>query len=128
MFREYFEYRRNKKMAKRALVKTINEGLPTINALLNTTNSVVTTVNEINGKANDIKDFVIKLVTATKNATPEDIIPVALTSVADALKTSKTRLVEIGTYLATLSPEDIQKVIIHASVQSNKEIVGDADY
>lgn len=35
---------------------------------------------------------------------------------------NESRLIEILTYMATLSPEDLQKILVHSVVESNDEL------
>lgn len=68
--REYLEYRRNKKLAKREMTKIASTTLPVIN-------EAVMKFQEDNG-----------------------------------------RIFEIISYIATLSPEEIQKILVHAMVET----------
>ena len=43
-------------------------------------------------------------------------------NVTEVLKTTDSRLKDILIYLASLSPEDMQKIIVHSMVQSNPEL------
>ena len=90
------EYRRNKKIAKRELVKIMANTLPT--------------VNKITVKGLDVLNFVNKTIEASKNVSGEEVIKIILSNLAEILKTNESRIVEIFTYMASLSPEDREKL------------------
>ena len=90
------EYRRNKKIAKRELVKIMANILPT--------------VNKITVKGVDVLNFVNKTIEASKNVSGEEVIKIILSNLAEVLKTNESRIVEIFTYMASLSPEDREKL------------------
>lgn len=98
------EYRRNKKIAKREIAKIAATTLPV--------------VREVSGKSADIVKFVVRLVNETKDINGDELVKVVISNIADVLKTSDNRLIEIITYIASLSPEDIQKVLVHSMVQT----------
>lgn len=102
--KEYLEYRRNKKIAKRELAKMTATTLPVI--------------REVSDKGTDIAKFVVKLTNETKNIKGERLIELVLNEVSTALQTDNNRIIEILTYMASLSPQDIQKVLVHSAVET----------
>lgn len=102
--KEYSEYRKNKKIAKRELVK-----------MAATTLSLI---RETSNKANDITKFIIKLANETKNVEGEKLIEMVLNEVSATLQTDNARIIEILTYMAGLKPTDIQKILIHSMVET----------
>lgn len=102
--REYVEYRKNKKIAKRELAKMGATVLP-----------VVRTVST---KGVDIVKFVVKLTNETKNVDGERLIAMVLNEVSTALQTDNNRIIEILSYMASLSPEDIKKILVHSMVET----------
>ena len=102
--KEYFEYRRNKKIAKRELAKMATTTLPVI--------------REVSGKGTDIAKFVVKLTNETNNIKGERLIELVLNEVSTALQTDNNRIIEILTYMASLSPQDIQKVLVHSITET----------
>ena len=102
--KEYFEYRRNKKIAKRELAKMAATTLPVI--------------REISDKGTDIAKFIVKLTNETKNIKGERLVEMVLNEVSTALQTDNNRIIEILTYMASLSPQDIQKVLVHSAVET----------
>lgn len=102
--KEYFEYRKNKKIAKRELAKMAATTLPVI--------------REVSNKGTDIVKFVVKLTNETKNIDGERLVEMVLNEVSTALKTDNNRIIEILTYMASLSPQDIQKVLVHSAVET----------
>ena len=102
--REYVEYRKNKKIVKRELAKMGATVLP-----------VVRTVST---KGADIVKFVVKLTNDTKNIDGERLIAMVLNEVSTALQTDNNRIIEILTYMASLSPQDIQKILVHSMVET----------
>ena len=102
--KEYFEYRRNKKIAKRELAKMAATTLPVI--------------REVSDRGNEIAKFVVKLTNETKNIKGEKLVELVLNEVSTALQTDNNRIIEILTYMASLSPQDIQKVLVHSAVET----------
>ena len=102
--KEYLEYRRNKKIAKRELAKMASTTLPVI--------------REVSDKGTDIAKFVIKLTNETKNIKGERLVELVLNELSTALKTDNNRIIEILTYMASLSPQDIQKVLVHSVAET----------
>ena len=102
--KEYFEYRRNKKIAKRELAKIGATTLPVI--------------REVSNKGTDIAKFVVKLTNETKNIKGERLVELVLNEVSTALQTDNNRIIEILTYMASLSPQDIQKILVHSIVET----------
>ena len=102
--KEYFEYRRNKKIAKRELTKMAATALPVI--------------REVSDKGTDIAKFVVKLTNEAKNIKGEKLVELVLNELSTALHTDNNRIIEILTYMASLSPEDIQKVLVHSVVET----------
>ena len=102
--KEYFEYRRNKKIAKREFAKMAATTLPVI--------------REVSDKGTDIAKFVVKLTNETKNIKGERLVELVLNEVSTALQTDNNKIIEILTYMSNLSPEDIQKILVHSMVET----------
>ena len=102
--KEYLEYRRNKKIAKRELAKMAATTLPVI--------------REVSDKGTDIVKFIVKLTNETKNVEGERLVEMVLNEVSTALKTDNNRIIEILTYMASLSHEDIQKILVHSIAET----------
>lgn len=100
--KEYLEYRRNRKIAKRELTKMAATTLPVI--------------REVSDKGTDIAKFVIKIINETNNIKGERLIELVLNEVSTALQINNSRVIEILSYMASLSPEDIQKILVHSVV------------
>ena len=104
----YFEYLKNRRIAKREMAKMMATTLPLI--------------NRTTEKNAEIAKFGLDLIDACKNVKGEDLINKIIGEVSTLLETTQPRLLEILTYLAAMSPEDLQKVLIHATVHSNHEL------
>lgn len=102
--KEYFEYRKNKKIAKKELARMAATTLPVI--------------REVSDKGADIAKFVVKLTNETKNIKGERLVELVLNEVSTALQADNNRIIEILTYMASLSPQDIQKVLVHSAVET----------
>lgn len=102
--KEYLEYRRNTKVTKRTLAKMAATTLPAI--------------KEISDTGSDIVKFVVKLTNETKNINGEKLVEMVLNEISGVLQTDNNRIVEILSYLASLSPEDIQTILIHSAVET----------
>lgn len=98
--KKYFEYKRNKKLAKRELAKTALIMLPI--------------VREISDKGSDIVQFIVKLANATSDINGEKLIEMVLSEISSALQVDNNRIIEVLTYMAKLQPEDIQRILIHS--------------
>ena len=102
--KEYLEYRKNKRIAKYELAKMASTTLPV--------------VREVSDKSTDIAKFVIKLTNDGKNLGGEKLFELVLSEVSDMLQTDNERIIEILTYMANLSPQDIQKILVHSMVET----------
>lgn len=102
--KEYLEYRKNKKIAKRELAKIAATALPTI--------------REVSDRGADIVNFVVKLTNETKNIKGERLVELVLNEVSTALQTDNERIIQIGQYMVNLSPQDIQKILVHSVVET----------
>ena len=102
--KEYLEYRKNKKIAKRELVKIAATTLPVI--------------RKVSDKGADIVKFIVKFTNETKNVEGERLVEMVLNEVSNALQTDNNRIIEILSYMANLSPQDIQKVLVHSAVET----------
>lgn len=108
--KEYFEYRRNKKNAKREIAKIAATTLPV--------------VKEFSSNGTDIAKFIVRLTNETKNVKGERLVEMVINEVSTALQTDNSRIIDVLTYMASLSPQDIQKVLVHSMVETmpdNKE-------
>lgn len=107
MFRKiksYFEYKKNKKIAKKEVVAIAATILP----LIRTASS----------KSADIVNFVTRLSDESKRIEGEQLIKMVLDNISDMLKTDNKRIIEIFTYLASLSPSDINKILVHSITET----------
>lgn len=102
IFKECLEYRKNKKIAKRELAKIAATALPIIRE---TTES----------KANIVK-FLLSLSQSTKGMEGKELFEEVLNKTAEVLKTSDNRLLEIASYMAKLTPQDVQNILAHSRV------------
>ena len=102
--KEYLEYRKNKKIAKREIAKIAATTLPVI--------------REVSDKGTNIAKFVVKLTNETKNIKGERLVELVLNEVSTALQTDNERIIQIGQYMVTLSPQDIQKILVHSMVET----------
>lgn len=102
--KDYWEYRKNKKIVKREFAKMAATILPILKA--------------VSYKSVDIAKFIIKLTNETKKVGGERLFAMVLKEVSTALQTDNSRIIEILTYMASLSPQDIQKVLVHSMVET----------
>ena len=102
--KEYLEYRKNKRITKYELTKIAATTLPVI--------------REVSDKGADIAKFFIKLTNDGKNLGGEKLFELVLNEVSDMLQTDNERIIEILTCMANLSPQDIQKILIHSMVET----------
>lgn len=102
--KEYFEYRKSVRNAKRELIKLMNTTLPL--------------VNSVSERSGDIFNFVVKLTETMRNIDNDKLVEMVLSEVSHALQTDNTRIIEILTYMANLSQQDIQKILVHSVVET----------
>ena len=98
--KNYLEYRRNKKIAKRELAKMAAAVLPA--------------VRTVSDKGAEIVQFIVKLTDETKNVNGERLIEMVLGEAAEALQVDSSRIAEVLTYMANLKPEDVQRILVHS--------------
>lgn len=103
-FKEYMEYRRNKRIAKRELARIAAVTLPVAR-------------ETAESKADFVK-FVLALSKSTKGMDGKELFETVLSKTAEALKTSDNRLLEITSCIANLTPQDVQKILVHSIVET----------
>ena len=103
-FNEWIEYRKNKKIAKRELVKIMATTLPT--------------VNSVTDNISDIVKFIVSITNACKEIPKNELVDNIIYALADKLGEDESRVYEIVKYIATLSPDDIRKIIVSATVDT----------
>lgn len=102
--KSYFEYRKNKRIAKRELAAIAATTLPLI--------------RNFTTKSADIFKFVVRLSEEAKTTDSEQLFQMILSELASVLNTNESRIVEIASYIATLSPQEIQNIITHSVVET----------
>lgn len=102
--KEYIIYKRNCKAAKKELAKIAASALPPLR-------------QTVEQKAETLS-FIHNLISDAREMEGEKLIAMVLDKVADRLCTDQPRLLQILTYISKLSPEEIQKVIVHAMVET----------
>ena len=101
---EYIEYRKNKKIAKREIAKIMATTLPTINS--------------VTSNATDIAKVFVSVTESCKNTPQDELVSTVITAIADKFEEDESRIYEIVKYIATLSPSNIQKVLVDATVET----------
>lgn len=90
-FKEYLEYRKNKRIAKRELARIAATALPV--------------VRETAESKADLVKFVLALCKSTKGMDGKELFETVLDKTAEVLKTDNSRLLEIASYMANLTPK-----------------------
>lgn len=75
-------------------------------------------MRNISDKGSSIVNFVTRLAEETKEVEGEQLIRMVLDEVSTILDTDNDQIVEILSYLASMSPEDIQKILVHSLVET----------
>ncbi len=101
---EYITYKRNKKIAKRELAKMAATTLPVI--------------REFAEHKTDILDFIKNTALAAKNMDGSELVNMVIYAVADMFSVDHERFIEVGSYLVNLSPEEMQKILVHSMVET----------
>lgn len=102
----YLEYRKNRKIAKREFAKMAAVALPTI--------------RKITEKNAQTVAFIHRLADSAKNIEGDQLVKLVLDEVADTLKTSNSRIIEVLTYMSNLSPEDMGRIFVHSVAETAK--------
>lgn len=106
--KEYFEYKKKVKKVKREVIEFGATLFPLINK---------TTSNALN-----FVNFLTHIMEECNKLEGDELITSVLNVIADKFETNESRLYEIVKYIATMSKEDLQKVLIHAMVETNAEL------
>ena len=102
--KEYLEYRRNKKTAKRELARIAATALPA--------------ARELSEKSADITRFILKLSYEAKSLQGEQLLEMILSEAASILTVSQSQLLQTIRYLATLDPDDIRRLLVHSMAEN----------
>ena len=102
--KEYLEYRKNRKSAKKELARIAATALPTI--------------RQVAERNAETVRFVHRLVDSAKGIEGEQLMALVLDAIANSLNTSNGKLIETISYMANLSSEDIQKILVHSVVET----------
>lgn len=101
---EYITYKRNKKIAKRELAKMAATTLPVI--------------REFAEHKTDTLDFIKNTALTAKEMDGSELVNLFIDSVANMFSVSHERFIEVGSYLIGLSPEEIQRILVHSIVET----------
>jgi len=102
--KEYITYKRNMKIAKREVAQMLSSTLPTI--------------REFAENKAAILDFIKNTTVTAKDMESSELVNIVINAVADMFSVSHKRFIEIGSYLISLSPEDIQKILVHSMIET----------
>ncbi len=102
--KEYLEFRKNCRVAREEMINFATVVFPV--------------VTELTKNYFDIVKFVLSLTEASKNVADDELLKFILSETAKLLGKSENRIMEIITYMANLSEEDIQKILVHSVVES----------
>lgn len=112
-FLQWLEYRRNRRIAKRELAKIMSTTLPV--------------VRKVSTSSADIATFALELINTCKGLSGEALVDKLFGEASLLLETTQPRLLEIISYMANLSAEEMQKIVTHSIVHSNPEIKNDEE-
>ena len=101
------EYRRNRKIAKKEIAAIAATALPLIRT--------------VTSKSADITNFVTRLAEESKNIEGEQLVQMILDNISGILKTDNNRIIEIFTYMAGLSPSDMNNILVHSISETMKK-------
>lgn len=109
--KEYREYRKNKKAVKRELVAIASNTFPLVSKTTANALKFVNFATHVMEECNSLgsEELANKL---------QEIINDTIKILADKFETDESRLFEIMQYIATLSKEDIQKIIVSSQVET----------
>lgn len=102
--KEYITYKRNKKIAKRELARMLSTTLPVI--------------REFAEHKTDTLDFIKNTALTARDMDGSELVNMFINSIADMFSVSHERFVEVGSYLINLSPDEMQKILVHSMVEN----------
>jgi len=108
--KEYLEYRKNMKTARRALAAAAAALLPA--------------AQDAALKGSGVIHFIIRLSDAAKDISGERLVKLVLSEVSAALRSDNGRILEILSYMAALDPKDIRKILMHSAVETMPDNTG----
>lgn len=100
----YITYRKNKKIAKREFINMAATTLPII--------------REFTEHKADTLDFIKNTALTAKDMEGSELVNMFIDSAANMFGVSHERFIEVGSYLISLSPEEMQKILIHSMVET----------
>ncbi len=102
--KDYLEFRKNKKIVKKEMAKIGSNILPLVS----------------NGSkiSKDIIMFIIKLSNELNHVGGDKFVEMLINKVSEVLHSDNQRIIEIFTYIAQLSPRDIQNILLDAVVNT----------
>lgn len=98
--KDFILYRKNKKIAKRELAGIAATVLPCI--------------RDFTGKKSELVQFIMRVADSSKDVDGKDLFAFIIREAADKLAADETRIMELLQYIVRLSPEDIDRLIIHS--------------
>lgn len=102
--KEYITYKRNKKIAKREVMQILSSTLPVI--------------REFAEHKADILNFIKNTTFAAKDMNGSELVKMVIDTFADKFSVDHERFIEVGSYLIGLSPEEMQKILVHSMVET----------
>lgn len=102
--KEYLDYQKNKRIAKRELARMLSAFLPSMRKLAESKAITLDTIHRTALAAKDMKG--------------SELVRLAIDSAADLFAINHEKFMETGAYLMNLSPEEIQKILIHSMVET----------
>jgi len=102
--KEYITYKRNKKIAKREVMQMLSSTLPVI--------------REFTEHKAATLDFIKNTVLAAKNMDSSELVNMVIDTFADKFSVDHERFIEVGSYLIGLSPEEMQKILVHSMIET----------
>ena len=110
-FKEYMEYRRNKKVVKNELISLASTTLPLVSKVTGNALQLINFATYVMNECNTLsgEDLANRL---------QEIINDSVKIFADKFETDDARLYEIIQYIATLDKDDIQKIITEAQIET----------
>lgn len=102
--KEYITYRKNKRIIKKEIVNITATTLPAI--------------TEFAKRKTEITKFFFRVLDSTKTIDGEQLVMEIIKITADKLAIEQTRLMEIIQYMVSLSPDEIQKILVHSMIET----------
>lgn len=102
--KEYIIYRKKKRAIQKELINIATTTLPVL--------------KEFTERKAETAKFFFRILDSTKTVDEDQLVLEVMKLLADKLAIEQSRLLEIIQYMASLSPDEIQKILVHSMIET----------